>query len=48
MIYGGNTPCIELRFEDLDRLIILDAGSGIRELGDYLVTHDLPKGPINT
>ena len=48
MIYGGNTPCIELRFKDLDRLIILDAGSGIRELGDYLVTHDLPKGPINT
>jgi len=48
MIYGGNTPCIELRFKDLDRLIIVDAGSGIRELGDYLVTHDLQKGPINT
>ena len=48
MIYGGNTPCIELRFEEINRLIILDAGSGIRELGDYLVTHDLPKGPIST
>lgn len=46
--YGGNTPCIELRFKELDRLIILDAGSGIRELGNYMMGHDLPKGPINT
>lgn len=30
--YGGNTACLELRFEDLERLIIIDAGSGIREL----------------
>ncbi len=29
--YGGNTPCIEVRAAD--RIIILDAGSGIRELG---------------
>ena len=48
MKYGGNTPCIELRFQDVDRLIILDAGSGIRELGNYIVAHDLPKGPIST
>lgn len=29
--YGGNTPCVEIRADDT--LIILDAGSGIRELG---------------
>jgi phosphoribosyl 1,2-cyclic phosphodiesterase len=29
--YGGNTPCLELRFQDT--LVVLDAGSGIRALG---------------
>ncbi len=29
--YGGNTACAELRYKD--KLFILDAGSGIRELG---------------
>ena len=29
--YGGNTTCIELRYEDT--LLVFDAGSGIRELG---------------
>jgi phosphoribosyl 1,2-cyclic phosphodiesterase len=48
MKYGGNTACIELRSKATDRLIIIDAGSGIRELGNSLMTHDLPKGPIQT
>ena len=34
--YGGNTPCVEVR-TDADRLIILDAGTGIRELGRSLI-----------
>lgn len=34
--YGGNTPCTELRTED-GWLIILDAGTGIRELGRELL-----------
>ncbi len=34
--YGGNTPCIELRLTN-DELFILDAGSGIRELGEHLI-----------
>lgn len=34
--YGGNTPCIELR-TSTDGLVILDAGTGIRELGRTLV-----------
>ncbi|MCK5230451.1 MAG: MBL fold metallo-hydrolase, partial [Desulfobulbaceae bacterium] len=46
--YGGNTVCIELRIKETDRLIIIDAGSGIRELGNYMLGHDLPKGPIKT
>jgi len=46
--YGGNTACIELRFENSNRVIIIDAGSGIRELGNYLVSHDLLNGPITT
>lgn len=48
MKYGGNTACIEIRFPELERLIIIDAGSGIRELGNYMMGHDLPKGPIET
>lgn len=33
--YGGNTPCVEVRAGD-EPSIILDAGTGIRELGDVL------------
>ena len=33
--YGGNTPCVEVRSES-GELLILDAGSGIRELGKEL------------
>ena len=48
MKYGGNTACIELRFPEVNRLIIIDAGSGIRELGNFMMANDLKKGPINT
>ncbi len=34
--YGGNTPCVELRLDD-GHLIIFDAGTGIRVLGDHLL-----------
>lgn len=33
--YGGNTSCVELRCSD--HILILDAGTGIRELGDSLM-----------
>jgi phosphoribosyl 1,2-cyclic phosphodiesterase len=42
--YGGNTPCVEVRGAD-GRLIILDAGSGIRGLGRWLI--DSSGGPIS-
>ena len=44
--YGGNTLCLELRLKtaDHDRLIIIDAGSGIRQLGDSLVADSMGNG----
>jgi phosphoribosyl 1,2-cyclic phosphodiesterase len=44
--YGGNTACIEIRVGGRDRLIIVDAGSGIRSLGNSMMANDLPKGPL--
>lgn len=44
--YGGNTLCLEVRYGEHDRLIIVDAGSGIRTLGNHLMNHDLARGPI--
>jgi phosphoribosyl 1,2-cyclic phosphodiesterase len=41
--YGGNTSCVEIRLDD-GTVLILDAGTGIRELGRTLVRHD---GPIH-
>jgi phosphoribosyl 1,2-cyclic phosphodiesterase len=35
--YGGNTPCVEVRLRN-NGLIILDAGTGIRGLGDQLLS----------
>ncbi len=34
--YGGNTPCVELRFDN-QKFIILDAGTGIRNLGEKII-----------
>lgn len=44
--YGGNTSCVQLQFAD-GPLFILDAGTGIRELGNSLLRSDKPvKGYI--
>ena len=37
--YGGNTSCVEIRAGE--HLLIFDAGSGIRELGNRLL-RDMP------
>jgi phosphoribosyl 1,2-cyclic phosphodiesterase len=37
--YGGNTSCVEVEFSDGSTLI-LDAGSGIRELGQRIAERD--------
>jgi len=36
--HGGNTPCVSIEF-GTHTTLILDAGSGIRPLGKYLVSH---------
>ena len=41
--YGGNTICIEMIFADIQRRIIIDAGSGLRLLGDHLLAEQ-PSG----
>jgi len=46
VVFGGNTSCLEIRAGS--RLVIVDAGSGIRQLGDKLMREDLKKGPIDT
>jgi len=38
--YGGNTPCVEIAFDDSNELIVFDAGSGIRELGIDLINRN--------
>ena len=40
--YGGNTLCVELYFKELKRRIIIDAGTGIRELGNDLMRNGFP------
>lgn len=37
--YGGNTTCLEIRTKD-DDILIIDAGSGIRELGNLLLSEN--------
>ena len=41
VIYGGNTSCLEIRADE--RLIIIDLGTGIHPLGNYLIQNDLKK-----
>lgn len=43
--YGGNTPCVEVRAPD-GSLVILDAGTGIRALGDALA-HRPARAPVS-
>jgi phosphoribosyl 1,2-cyclic phosphodiesterase len=46
--YGGNTSCLELRFGTEDRLVVMDLGSGVRELAGHIMKKDFPHGPIKT
>jgi phosphoribosyl 1,2-cyclic phosphodiesterase len=45
VIYGGNTSCLEIRADE--RLVIVDMGSGVHLLGEWLIENDLKnKGKI--
>jgi len=41
VIYGGNTSCLEIRADE--RLIIIDLGSGVHPLGEWLIENDLKR-----
>ncbi|MDR1248603.1 MAG: MBL fold metallo-hydrolase [Treponema sp.] len=44
--FGGNTACLEIRADR--RLVIIDMGTGIRLLGDWLLEHDVKTAPLDT
>ncbi|MDQ7781314.1 MAG: MBL fold metallo-hydrolase [Desulfomonilaceae bacterium] len=41
VIYGGNTTCLEITLPS-GRTVVIDAGTGIRKLGDALLKRDAP------
>lgn len=43
--YGGNTSCVEIDIPEFNRHLILDSGTGIRNLGNYLEHYS--EGSIN-
>lgn len=43
--YGGNTSCVEIEIPGYDRKLILDSGTGIRNLGRYLEAYS--RGPVH-
>ena len=46
-VYGGNTSCYSLEMKNKsgeDELVILDGGSGMTELGNYLLKEKIMKG----
>ncbi|MDR0997528.1 MAG: MBL fold metallo-hydrolase, partial [Treponema sp.] len=45
VVFGGNTSCLEIRADQ--RLLIVDLGTGIKPLGDWLMANDFKKGPID-
>ncbi|MDR2110535.1 MAG: MBL fold metallo-hydrolase, partial [Spirochaetaceae bacterium] len=45
VLFGGNTSCLEIRADE--RLIIVDLGTGLKPLGDWLMDHELPKAPLD-
>ena len=47
MKYGGNGACLQLSVEGRKQIIVIDAGSGVRELANSLIKNELPKGPLD-
>jgi phosphoribosyl 1,2-cyclic phosphodiesterase len=46
--YGGNTACVEVRSPDHAQRFIIDAGSGLRELGGEWMANGFAKEPRET
>ena len=45
--YGGNTTCIRIHRESNNRLVIFDAGTGIRNLGKEIIEQGINQSIIN-
>jgi phosphoribosyl 1,2-cyclic phosphodiesterase len=46
-MYGGNTTCFRIHREDVNRIVIIDAGTGIRNLGKEIINMGLKQNVIN-
>ena len=46
-VYGGNTTCLRIFREDINRIAIIDAGTGIRNLGKEIINKGLKQHVIN-
>lgn len=42
MEFGGNTTCLQILSEHFDELVIVDCGTGLRNLGNFLTKTDKP------
>ena len=45
VLFGGNTSCLEIRADE--KLVIIDFGTGIKPFGDWIMSNDFKKGPID-
>jgi phosphoribosyl 1,2-cyclic phosphodiesterase len=45
--YGGNTTCIRVHRENANRIAIIDAGTGIRNLGKEIISSGISQNIIN-
>src|SRR6476659_7121368 len=45
--YGGNTTCIKIYRENAHRIAIVDAGTGIRNLGKEIISSGISQSIIN-
>ena len=45
--YGGNTTCLRVFREAANRIVIIDAGTGIRNLGKELIAQKIQQNVIN-
>ena len=43
--FGGNTACLEIRAGK--RLIVVDLGTGVKPLGDWIMENDFKDGPMD-
>jgi len=43
--FGGNTSCLEIRADK--KLIIVDLGTGVKSLGDWIMGNDSKAGPVD-